>query len=141
VSLLTAVVWSVSLSLMDVVVSMSGVDTFAANYSVVTVRIMSTALFLLMLSPMIDRNRGFLKVNKSTLMLLCIGGLVANAVGWLLMNYSFSNIIESQAVPISSTTPLFAALAGFVLFHEKITWKKVAGAAIIVIGTVLIFLA
>jgi drug/metabolite transporter (DMT)-like permease len=140
-SLLTAVVWSVSLSLMDIVVSMPGVETLAANYSVVTVRIMFTALFLLVLSPILDRNHGFLRVSKNTLLLLCIGGLVANAAGWLLMNYSFLNIVESQAVPISSTTPLFAALAGFALFHEKMTWNKAVGAAIIVLGTILIFLA
>lgn len=140
-SLLTALIWSVSLSIMDVVVSMPGVETLAANYSVITVRIMSTTLFLLILAPLLDRNRGFLKVSKKTILLLCIGGLVANAVGWLLMNYSFLNIVESQAVPISSTTPLFSALTAYVIFHEKRTVNNIFGAAIIVVGVILVFLA
>jgi DME family drug/metabolite transporter len=140
-SLLTAVIWSVSLSLMDVVVLMPGLGTVAANYAVITVRIMSTALILLMLAPIIDGNHGFLKVSRKTILLLCIGGLVANAVGWLLMNYSFLNIAESQAVPISSTTPLFSVLAGYAMFHEKMTLNNTIGAAIIVLGVVLVFLA
>ncbi len=140
-SLLTAVIWSVSLSIMDVVVSMPGVETLAANYSVITVRIMSTALFLLILAPVLDKNHGFLKVSRRTILLLCIGGLVANAVGWLLMNYSFLNIVESQAVPISSTTPLFSALTGYVIFREKRTINNIFGATIIVVGVILVFLA
>jgi drug/metabolite transporter (DMT)-like permease len=69
-----------------------------------------------------------------------VGGLVANAVGWLLMNYSFLSIPESQAVPISSTTPLFSAFAGFVLFHEKATVERVLGAVVVVVGVALIFI-
>ena len=57
------------------------------------------------------------------------------------MNYSFISIVESQAVPISSTTPLFSAFAGFALFKEKMTANNVLGAAIIVGGIILIFLA
>jgi drug/metabolite transporter (DMT)-like permease len=140
-SLLTAVIWSVSLSLMDIVVSMPGLGTTAANYSVITVRIISTALILMVSAPIIDNKHGFLKVSKKTLLLLCVGGLIANAVGWFLMNYSFLNIAQSQAVPISSTTPLFSVLAGYVLFHEKMTLNNTIGAVIIVVGIVLVFLA
>ena len=72
--------------------------------------------------------------------MLCIGGLVANGLGWLLMNYSFLNIAESQAVPISSTTPLFSAIAGFAFFREKMTRNNIMGAVLVVVGTVLIFI-
>jgi len=140
-SLLTAVIWSVSLSLMDIVVSMPGLETIAANYSIITVRIMATALILLMMAPVIDGNRGFLKVGKKTLLLVCAGGLVANGIGWLLMNYSFLNIVESQAIPISSTTPLFSVLAGYSIFREKMTLSNTVGAVIIVVGVVTVFLA
>ncbi len=99
------------------------------------------ALLMLLLSPAIDRNRGFLKLKRNTIIELCIGGLVANALGWLLMNYSFQNILEAQAVPISSTTPLFSALMGFLLFREKATVYRVLGAVVVVAGIILIFMA
>jgi DME family drug/metabolite transporter len=140
VSLLTAVVWSVSITLMDFAVTMPGVlNGLDANYAVVTVRIAGMALVMLALAPLLDRERGFLKLGWRAVALLCVGGLVANGVGWLLMNYSFLNIAESQAVPISSTTPLFSTLAGFAFFREKMTRDNTLGALLVVAGVVLIF--
>jgi drug/metabolite transporter, DME family len=139
-SLLTAVVWSVSISMMDVVVSNPSVSTLDANYAVVTMRIAAMAVFLLMLSPLLDKGKGFLKLKRRTVIELCVGGLIANALGWLLMNYSFLNILEAQAVPISSTTPLFSAFAGFALFHEKFSLSNVLGAVVVVAGVMLIFI-
>jgi DME family drug/metabolite transporter len=141
VSLLTAVVWSVSITLMDFAVTMPGVVSgLGANYAIVTVRIAGMALVMLALAPLLDRSRGFLKVGWRAVVLLCVGGLVANGLGWVLMNYSFLNIAEAQAVPISSTTPLFSTLAGFLFFREKITKNNALGALMVVAGVVLIFL-
>jgi drug/metabolite transporter (DMT)-like permease len=139
-SLATAVAWSVSITLMNVAVTVTSVNSIDANYAVVTTRIAAIAVFMLALSPVLDRSHGFLKVKRSTLIELCVGGLVANGVGWLLMNYSFLNILEAQAVPISSTTPLFSAIVGFALFHEKMTISSTLGAIVIVAGIFLIFM-
>ncbi len=136
----TAVFWSVGIILMDVAVSTAAVNTLDANYAIVTLRIAAVALFFLMLAPFVDRGRGFLKLSRKTVLLLCIGGLIANGLGWVLMNYSFLNIAESQAIPISSTSPLFAAIAGYTLFREKATVKTVLGAIAVVAGLVLIFI-
>jgi DME family drug/metabolite transporter len=138
VSLVTAVVWSVSVTMMDV--AASSITSFDANYAIVTLRIASVALFFMLLAPFLDKEHGFLKMKKSTVIGLCVGGLVANGVGWLLMNYSFLNISLTQATPISSTSPLFAAIAGFMLFNEKMTAKAVLGAIAIVAGIALIFI-
>jgi DME family drug/metabolite transporter len=140
-SLLTAFVWSVSITLMDFAVTMPGVVSgLGANYAVVTVRIAGMALLMLALAPLLDRKHGFLKLSWRTAALLCVGGLVANGLGWLLMNYSFLNIAVSQAVPISSTTPLFSTLAGFLFFREKLTRDNTLGAVLVVAGVVLIFI-
>lgn len=138
-SLATAVAWSASLTLMDAVFA-SGISGLDANYAIVTVRIASLAVMLTAFSPLIDRNRNFLKITWKTLITLCVGGLVANGLGWLLINYSFFYIPETQAIPISSTSPLFAALAGFLFFKEKATWFSIVGAVAVVAGIFLIFL-
>jgi drug/metabolite transporter (DMT)-like permease len=109
------------------------------NYAVVTVRIAGMALVLLALAPLLDRGHGFTKLSWRAVLLLCVSGLIANGLGWVLMNYSFLNIAEAQAVPISSTTPLFSALAGFAFFREKITRDNTLGAIFVVVGVVLIF--
>jgi drug/metabolite transporter (DMT)-like permease len=138
VSLVTAVVWSVSITMMDVAVS--NVTSLSANYAIITLRIASVALFFMLLAPFLDREHGFLKMKRSAVIGLCVGGLVANGVGWLLMNYSFLNISLARATPISSTSPLFAAVAGFMLFHEKMSTKAVLGAIAVVAGIALIFI-
>ena len=139
-SLATALVWSVSITLIDYVVSMPGVVSgLGANFALVTLRIVGMAFLVLVFAPLLDRERGFLKLTWKSVALLCIGGLVANGLGWLLMNYSFLNIAESQAVPISSTTPLFSTLAGFAFFREKITRNNTLGALAVVVGVALIF--
>src|SRR3972149_144214 len=120
-SLATAVVWSVSVTLMGVAVGLSGTSSLDVNFAILALRLAPLSVFLLAFSPLLDRDRGFLKMNRNTLILLCVGGLVANGVGWLLMNISFLTTVESQAIPISSTTPLFSALTGFAVFHEKAT--------------------
>jgi len=141
VSLLAALSWSVSITLMDFAVTMPGVAIgLPMNYAIVTVRITGMALVLLATAPLLDRERGFLKLGWKAIVLLCVGGLVANGLGWVLMNYSLLNIVEAQAVPISSTTPLFSALAGFAFFHEKMTLDNILGAVLIVAGVVLIFI-
>jgi drug/metabolite transporter (DMT)-like permease len=138
-SLATAIVWSVSITLMDAAVTASNAS-LEANYAMITLRVASVAVFFSLMAPLLDKKRGFLKMKRRTIIQLCIGGLVANAAGWFLLNYSFLNIPEAQAVPISSVTPLFSALAGFLLFHEKATVNRVLGAVVVVAGVVLIFL-
>ncbi len=138
--LLTAVAWSISITMMDFAVTLPGVLTgLEMNYAIVTVRIAGMALVMLALAPLLDRDHGFLKLGWKPVLLLCVGGLVANALGWLFMNYSFLNIAEAQAVPISSTTPLFSTLAGFAFFREKMMRDNVLGAVLVVVGVVLIF--
>ena len=139
-SLATAILWSVSVTLMDVAVSHFGTSGLSANFAIVVLRLIPLSIFLLAFSPLIDKNKGFLKMDRSTAILLCVGGLVANGIGWVLMNISFMNIVGSRAIPISSTTPLFSALAGFLLFYEKATVENAVGAVAVVVGVSLIFL-
>ncbi len=139
ICLAAAFVWSVSITGMDTAVMSIKMDGLAANFAVVTVRIASIAIILLALAPLIDRDRGYLKMTRKTVLTLCVGGLIANGLGWVLMNISFQNIVASRAIPISSTSPLFAALAGFLFFREKATFKTIAGAVAVVAGIALIF--
>jgi drug/metabolite transporter, DME family len=138
-SLGTAVIWSISLTMMNMVVS-SGVFGLDTNYAIVTLRIASIAVLLTVFSPFIDKGHGFLKISKKVIVLLCAGGLIANGLGWLLMNYSFLCTSETAAVTISSTSPLFAALAGFLFFREKATLLQILGVISVVAGIILIII-
>ena len=125
---------------MDVAVTLPGVNGSDADFALITLRVSAIAVLMLALLPVLNKDRSLLKVSRNSVIALCVGGLVANGLGWFLMNISFVNIFESQAVPISSTTPLFSAMAGFAIFHEKLTSHSVLGAAAIVLGIFLIFI-
>ena len=137
-ALATAVLWSVSIAMMGIAVK----ETPSLNDALIinTIRTATIAALLLALSPIIDRQRNFLKMKRRTVATLIIGGLVALGLGWFFLAYSFIGIPESQAVPISSTTPLFSTLVAVVLLREKVTARNVLGSVIVVIGIFLVFL-
>jgi drug/metabolite transporter (DMT)-like permease len=78
-------------------------------------------------------------MQKKTSATLIFGGIVALGFGWFFLTYSFVNTLESQAVPISSTTPLFSTLSAIIFLHERVTMKNVFGSLLIVVGIFLIF--
>jgi DME family drug/metabolite transporter len=137
-ALVTAILWSISIALMGIAVN----ETPTLNDALVinTIRTVTVGALLLGTSPIIDRQRRFLKMKKETVATLMVGGLVALGLGWFFLAYSFTAIPETQAVPISSTTPLFSTLAAVILLHEKITLKNALGSVIVVAGIFMIFI-
>lgn len=139
-ALATAVVWSVSIAMIDMAVTLPETGTLDHALAINTIRVTTIALLLLALSPIVDRRFGFVKVQKRTLTALIAGGVVALGLGWFFLTYSFINIPQAQAVPISSTTPLFSTLSGMVLLRERVTARNALGSIIIVVGIFLIFM-
>ncbi|MDH5461626.1 MAG: DMT family transporter [Candidatus Bathyarchaeota archaeon] len=138
-SLATAAIWAVSIGLINMAVTLPETTSLDHALAVNTIRILATAVFLLGSAPITDKRFDFLKMKKETLLAVVSGGLVALALGWFLLAMSFLYIPESQAVPISSTSPLFAVIAGIIFLHEPVTAKIVAGSLIVVVGIFLIF--
>jgi DME family drug/metabolite transporter len=139
-AIVTAVVWSVSIAMIDMAVTLPETGTLDGALAINTFRVVAVAVFLLVSAPVADRGLSFLKVQKKTVATLIFAGVVALALGWFFLAYSFLLIPEAQAVPISSTSPLFATVSGIAFLHERLTAKNVAGSIIIVIGIFLIFM-
>jgi len=137
-ALATAIIWSISITMINMAVK----ETPDLDHALAinTLRVTAIAVLSLALAPMIDRNFGFLKMQRKTLAALIIGGVVALGLGWFFLTFSFVNTLESRAVPISSTTPLFSAFSGIVFLGERVTARTVIGSLIIVSGIFLIFM-
>lgn len=133
-ALATALAWSISIALIDMAVTLPEAGSLDHAFAVNTVRVIAIAVSLLVLSPLVDREFEFLKMEKRTVTALVSGGVVALGVGWFLLAYSFLHISQSEAVPISSTTPLFSTFAGIAFLNEKITVKNALGSLMVVIG-------
>jgi DME family drug/metabolite transporter len=140
-ALVTAIAWSVSITMMDVAVTLPKGGSMDFAFAVNTIRVTAIAVPFLALSPLIDRKMSFLKISRRTLVTLIVGGIVALGVGWFFLGYSFAiKTPEARAVPISSTTPLFSTLFGIIFLHEKVTAMQVIASIVIVGGVFLIFL-
>jgi len=137
-ALATAVVWSISITMINLAVEETpDLDhTLAIN----TVRVIAIAVLLFAMSPVIDKGLSFRKMSRRNVGMLIVGGIVALGLGWFFLAYSLIETLESRAVPISSTTPLFSTLTGFVLLREKVTVKNALGSIAVVVGVFLIFL-
>jgi len=138
-ALATAVMWSVSITMIDIAVTLPETSSLDHALAINTIRVAAIAVSLLVSAPIIDRGFGFLKMQRKTLAALIFGGIVALGLGWFFLTYSFINTLESRAVPISSTTPLFSTLSGIVFLHEKVTARNAVGSIMIVVGIFLIF--
>jgi drug/metabolite transporter (DMT)-like permease len=138
-ALATAVMWSVSITMIDMAVTLPETSSVDHALAINTIRVTAIAVSLLVSAPIIDRDFGFLKMQRKTLAVLIFGGIVALGLGWFFLTYSFINTLESRAVPISSTTPLFSTLSGIVFLHEKVTARNAVGSIMIVVGIFLIF--
>ena len=138
-ALATAVMWSVSITMIDMAVTLPETSSLDHALAINTIRVAAIAVSLLVSAPIIDRGFGFLKMQRKTLAALIFGGIVALGLGWFFLTYSFINTLESRAVPISSTTPLFSTLLGIVFLHEKVTARNAVGSIMIVVGIFLIF--
>jgi DME family drug/metabolite transporter len=137
-ALAAALLWSISISMINMAAKLApGIDQALA---INTLRVTAIGAVLLASSFVIDRDLGFLKMQRKTVITLVAGGIVALGLGWFFLTFSFTDALESRAVPISSTTPLFSTIAGIVLLHEKVTLKNILGSVLVVGGICLIFL-
>jgi len=139
-ALAAALLWSISITMVDVAVTLPETGSLDYALAINTLRTAAGAVALVIFAPVIDRKPVFLKFERRTLLALIVGGIVALGLGWFLLAYSFLYIPGSQAVPISSTTPLFSTLVGITLLHERITARNVAGSVIIVLAIFVIFI-
>ena len=138
-AIFTAIAWSVSISMINLAVKKA--QSFEQAYAVNTLRLVAVAVLLTLYSLASRRGLGSFKVGWRNTILLLSGGIIAIGLGWLFLTFSFLHIPESQAVPISSATPLFSALTSVVFLHERVTAKIGLGSFMVVAGIFIIFMA
>jgi DME family drug/metabolite transporter len=139
-AVVTAVVWAISIAMIDMAVTLPQTGTLDSALAINTFRVVAVAVFLLGSAPVVDKGLSFLRMRKRAVATLVFAGIVALVFGWFFLAYSFLLIPEAQAVPISSASPLFATVSGMVFLHERLTAKNIAGSVITVIGIFLIFM-
>ena len=111
---------------------------YALNYYTVlalnAVRLPLIALILIGFSY----SRGYnpIKLDRRTILLLSLAGILGLTVGNVLFLLGIDSIGVARAVPLSSTSPIFSTIVGSVFLHEKVSLKVYFSAAIVVLGII-----
>ncbi|HUW21157.1 MAG TPA: EamA family transporter [Candidatus Bathyarchaeia archaeon] len=118
-------------------IGLEGIDTNTAT----AIRAVVMALFLIGLTLFqgkLDEVNSIL-TNSKALTYIVLSGIVG-ALSWLFYFIALKNAKVSQVVPIDRLSIVFALVLAFLILGEKISLKAGIGAALIVVGGLLVAL-
>jgi transporter family protein len=118
-------------------IGLQGIDTNTAT----TIRAVVMALFLIGLILIQGKFHNIQPIlaNSKALLFIVLSG-AAGAVSWLFYFVALQRAKVSQIVPIDRMSVVFALLLAFFILGEKISIKAGIGAALVVVGGILIAL-
>lgn len=118
-------------------IGLSGIDTNTAT----AIRAVVMAIFLVGLIIIQGKvsNIAPILANQKALLFIILSG-VAGALSWLFYFVALKGAKVSQIVPIDRMSVVFALLLAFFILGEGITLKTGIGAALVVVGGILIAL-
>ena len=118
-------------------IGLQGIDTNTAT----TIRAVIMALFLIGLILIQGKLHDVkpILLNSKALTYIIFSG-IAGALSWLFYFIALKSAKVSQVVPIDRMSLVFALLLAFFILGEKISVKAGIGAALIVVGGILIAL-
>jgi len=119
-------------------VGLQGIDSTTAT----AVRSVIMALFLIGVVIALGKTAGIEKVvgNSEAMKFIILSG-VAGALSWLFYFLALQKGTVSQVVPVDRSSVAFALVLAVLFLGEKVTLQSAAGAALIVIGAILVALA
>ena len=117
---------------------LQGLDSTTAT----AVRAVVMAVFLIGVVIMLGKGNfvGEIAGNSNAMKFIVLSG-IAGALSWLFYFLALQKGSVSQVVPIDRSSVVFALILAAVFLGEKITLQTAAGAALIVIGAILVALA
>jgi len=78
------------------------------------------------------------RIELSTWALICAEGILASLLGHLTYFYAIKYGMISRVIPIASAFPLVALMGGLFLFSERVSWERLVGTIMIIVGIIII---
>ena len=101
-----------------------------------------TAVVLVMAWGMVfltDAQGGIGSISRRSWLFLILSGLATGA-SWLCYYRALQIGQASKVVPVDKLSVVITLVLAFAFLHEKFTWKSIAGAVLITVGTLLMVL-
>jgi len=111
-------------------------NQFSVGFTLFTVSLVSTVLFLLIVPDLTERTLNLIKGEKRKLIFL--NAFLAN-ISWVLFFWATSMTEASKTQPISQGMMVLTILGGIVFLKERERiWQKILGGILAVIGVILV---
>lgn len=110
----------------------------ASPLTVLTVRslVVSTTLVVIVLLTGHLREVG--TVDTSLFVLIAVGGLLSGLAGLFIYFWALKQDLASTVVPVAGSYPLVAAVLGILFLGEPISFQRLLGASLVVLGVLLV---
>lgn len=86
-----------------------------------------------------DAQNGISSISRKSWIFLILSGLATGA-SWLCYYRALQIGDASKVVPVDKLSVVITLVLAFAFLHEKFTWKSIAGAVLITLGTLLMVL-
>jgi len=130
-ALLVACIWGIN----PIMEKLSLVN--ATPLTVMTLRFITTSVFLTAITVFSGRTHELKNLDSQTYFMIIIPA-VFGALGLFLYFIALGKGDSSKVAPIAATFPLFTAIYALIFLKENITYQRLAGIVLIVIGLVVI---
>ncbi len=119
-------------------IGLQGMDSTTATM----VRSVVMAVFLILVVVALGKTAGIEKVtgDSEAMKFIVLSG-IAGALSWLFYFLALQKGTVNQVVPIDRSSVAFALILAVLFLGEKVTLQSAAGAALVVIGAILVALA
>ncbi|WP_455368491.1 DMT family transporter [[Eubacterium] cellulosolvens] len=130
IAFVAAMSWSIGTTL--VALGLRTINIIQAN----TIRFPLLFIFLFIISILRPSEK---KINKQNLGLLLLSGILGMTIGGIVFLFSIELIGVARAAPLSSSSPLWAAIMSSFYLKEKITWRVIMSSIMVAVGTYFLF--
>ena len=127
-AILTAVIWGI----VPIVekLGLSKIDALPGLFY----RCVGVFIGWILLGTLILKPQQIKSVDLRSVPWLILGGFLASIVGQIAFYHELKAGEITRIVPISGTYPLVAFILGVLIFGESISWVKLSGVALVIMG-------
>jgi bacterial/archaeal transporter family protein len=110
----------------------------ASPLTVLTVRSLVVSATLLVVGLLTGQLQELRRVDASLFQLIAMGGLFGSLAGLFIYFWALKQDLASTVVPVAGSYPLIAAVLGILFLGEPISFQRLLGASLVVLGVLLV---
>ncbi len=132
-ALITALLWGIA-----PVLEKAGLKGNIDPLFAVVIRSLTISFVGLLAMLMLNRVPQFSQISAKNIILILLGGLIAGFVAQWTYYHALKLGQASTVVPVAAIYPLVALFLSVIFLGESITWLRLVGVALVVVGVILI---